>query len=174
MKLLDFPELRQTYRYDCGAKALQAVLAYYGIEIREELIMKYAKTNSKEGTLLPGMLSVLKKHSLTYDSRKMTLKDVTAYINNNIPVIILVQAWSGKSIDYTNDYHDGHWVVAIGYDTSKIVFEDPYSFKRTYIENKELETRWHSEEDGKKIINHGIAVFGKKSTYNSGNIVHMD
>jgi len=40
MKILDFPELRQTFNYDCGAKALQSVLAYYGIDIREEEIIK--------------------------------------------------------------------------------------------------------------------------------------
>lgn len=38
--MLNFPELRQTYGYDCGAKATEAVLAYFGMDIREDLIMK--------------------------------------------------------------------------------------------------------------------------------------
>jgi len=50
MKILEFPELRQTYEYDCGANALQGILAYYGMEIREELIIKSAKTNKIYGT----------------------------------------------------------------------------------------------------------------------------
>ncbi len=49
MVLLDFPELRQAYDYDCGATALEAILAYYGIEVREELILKCAKTTKKYG-----------------------------------------------------------------------------------------------------------------------------
>ncbi len=50
MKILDFPELVQTYDYDCGAKALQAVLAYYGIEKHEDVLMIAAKTNKEHGS----------------------------------------------------------------------------------------------------------------------------
>lgn len=174
MRLLDFPELRQAYEYDCGAKVLQAVLTYYGIEIREELLIKYAKTNSKEGTSRQGIINTLKKFHLKYDSKNMTITELRDYIDKKIPVIILLQAWNGKNVDYTESYSDGHWVIAVGYNRDKIFFEDPYSFKRTFLKNKELETRWHAQEEEEKILNYGIAVFGKKKTYNSKKIVHMD
>ncbi len=174
MKQLEFPKLRQTYEWDCGAKALQAVLTYYGVEIREELLMKYAKTNSKEGTSIPKMQHVLEKFKLKFDAKQMTTTDLRNYIDKEIPIIILLQAWSGKNLDYANDFHDGHWVVAIGYDTNKIIFEDPYSFERTFLKSKELEERWHAKEKGNIILNYGIAVFGKKSKYNSDKIIHMD
>jgi predicted double-glycine peptidase len=35
MKILKIPELRQAYVYDCGANAVQSVLEYYGIDIKE-------------------------------------------------------------------------------------------------------------------------------------------
>ena len=38
MKILDFPSLIQTYKHDCGAKVLQAVFAYYGIDLNGEKI----------------------------------------------------------------------------------------------------------------------------------------
>lgn len=174
MKQLDFPELRQTYEWDCGAKALQSVLTYYGIEIREELLIKYAKTNSKEGTSIPKMQSTLKKFKLKFDAREMSIKDLKNYIDKKIPIIILLQAWHRKNMDYTNDYNDNHWVIAIGYDTNKILFEDPYSFERTFLKNKELEKRWHAKENGNKISNYGIAVFGKTQKYDSHKIIHMD
>jgi len=174
MKQLEFPELRQTYKWDCGAKALQAVLTYYGIEIREELLIKYAKTDSKNGTSILKMQYVLKKFKLKFDAKSMAIKDLKDYIDREIPIIILLQAWNGKNINYTNDFHDGHWVVVIGYDTEKIIFEDPYSFERTFLKNKELENRWHAKENGNKIFNYGIAVFGKKPKYNSDKIIHMD
>ena len=41
---LNFPELRQTYNYDCGASALQGVMVYYGVEMREDVLMKEAGT----------------------------------------------------------------------------------------------------------------------------------
>lgn len=49
MKIIFLPQLRQTYNYDCGAKATESVLAYYGLEVREDLIMKSAST-TKNGT----------------------------------------------------------------------------------------------------------------------------
>ena len=174
MKQLDFPELRQTYEWDCGAKALQAILAYYGIEVREELLIKYAKTNSKEGTSIARIQYVLERFKLKFDAKKMTIKDLKNFIDKGIPVIILLQAWSRKKLDYTNDFHNGHWAVAMGYDTNKIIFEDPYSFERTFLKNKELKERWHAKEKGSIILNYGIAVFGKKRKYNPNKIIHMD
>ena len=173
MKILEFPELRQLYEYDCGANALQSVLTYYGIEIREEIIMKCAKTNPKEGTLISEMVHTLGKFNLKYDSRSMMLDEVKNYINKDIPVIILLQAWDKKSVDYSTIYRDGHWVVAIGYNEKEIVFEDPYSFERTFLENIELEMRWHAKEKGKRVVKHGIAVFGKKPVYDPKKIIHM-
>jgi len=174
IKQLDFPELRQTYDRDCGAKSLQAVLTYYGIEIREEFIIKYAKTNSKDGTSIAKMQYVLEKFNLKFDAKEMSIKDLKSYIDRKIPIIILLQAWNGKPINYSNDFHDGHWVVVIGYGANKIFFEDPSSFERTFLKNKELELRWHAKENDNKIFNFGIAVFGKKHEYNSEKIIHMD
>lgn len=73
MKQLDFPTLRQTYEYDCGAAALQVILAYYGLNIRRELILKLAKTNKKTGTSISGMLYVLKKYNLQFDAKMSTI-----------------------------------------------------------------------------------------------------
>lgn len=47
----------------------------------------------------------------------MSLADLEAYINLQIPVIILIQAWKeDDSIPWANDWDDGHYVVVIGYD----------------------------------------------------------
>lgn len=173
MKILDFPALRQAFEYDCGTSALQAVLTYYGIELSEENLMKYAKTNNKEGTHISGIIHVLKKFKLKYDPKSMTLNEIKEKIDNGIPTIILLQAWNEKSKKYDRDFHDGHWVVAVGYDRNKIVFEDPYSFEMTFLKNKELKERWHAKEEGKKITNYGISVFGKKPKYNSKKIIPM-
>ena len=162
MKLLDFPKLRQTYEYDCGANALQAVLAYYGIELSEEILMKDAKTNPKKGTTIKGILKTLDEFKLKYESKRMTIKDIQNYLDKKIPVLILLSA-----------YNEFHWVVAIGYDKNKIFFDDPSSFERTFLEDKELEKKWHAKEGKKEIYNHGIAVFGKKPVYDSKKIIHM-
>ena len=171
---LDFPGLTQSYEWDCGAKALQAVIAYFGIEIREELLIKYAKTNSKDGTSIADMTNTLKKFKLKFDARNMTINDLKGYIDQKMPILILLQAWSEKKIDYAKAFDHSHWVVAIGYDRNRIIFEDPHAFDRTFLENKELEERWHAEENGTKIFNYGIAVFGKNPNYRNNKIIHMD
>jgi predicted double-glycine peptidase len=47
---------RQTFDFDCGAKALQTIMAYYGIDIREDELMKELGTG-KDGTRVDKMIS---------------------------------------------------------------------------------------------------------------------
>jgi predicted double-glycine peptidase len=42
------------------------------------------------------------------------------------PVIVQIQAWGDEGTDYTNDFDDGHYVVAIGFDENYLYFEDPW------------------------------------------------
>jgi ABC-type bacteriocin/lantibiotic exporter with double-glycine peptidase domain len=175
MKKLHLPQFRQTYNYDCGATALQSILAYYGIEEREDRIIKIAKT-TKDGTSIENIIKVIKKYGLKASSKKMTIEEVKKYIDKKIPVILVLQAWAHKKkVDWENNWEDGHYTVAIGYTKDKIIFEDPAHFNNTYLTYKELEKRWHDmDTKGKKYINHGIAVFGKKPEYKSDKIIHMD
>ena len=174
MVIFDFPALRQTFNYDCGAIVLEAVLAYYGIEIREDHIIKQAKT-SKNGTPIEGIVAVAKTCGLKCQSKKMKLTELKTYLKQKIPVILVLQAWTAKQkINWNKDWDDGHYVVAIGYDRSRIYFHDPSSFKYTYLTITELTQRWHDvAADGKKYFNHGIAVFGKKPVFSLKSVEHM-
>ena len=40
--MINLPIGRQTFDFDCGAKALQIVMAYYGVDIREDKLMEKA------------------------------------------------------------------------------------------------------------------------------------
>jgi len=175
MKTITLPKFRQTFEYDCGAKALQSVLVYYGIEIKEHQLIKDLKT-TKEGTQIKNIIRVSKKYDLKTESKKMTIKDLKKYIKKKIPVIIVLQAWTKKkNVDWENNWHDGHYVVAIGYTRNKIIFEDPSAFERTYLKHDELEKRWHDiDENSKKYFHHGIAVSGKIPKFKSKKIIHMD
>lgn len=175
MKILKFPELRQTYCWDCGANAMQSVLVYYGIDIREQITMKLAKT-TRSGTPILGMKKVAKEYGLDFEAGKMTIEDIKKYLDKNIPVILLVQAWSDKkNTNWEKDWNDGHYVVAIGYDNKKLYFEDPWETVRTYLTFTEFQKRWHDvDPKGKKHISWGMAVFGKKANYNLSKSIHMD
>ena len=114
--ILVFPELHQVYDYDCGACALQSVLTYYGGTVREQKIMEHADTTEKDGTDAPGMIKALKYYGLKYKDGSMTIDEVKGYIDQNVPVILIIQAYNGKPPKTWKGKPDhSHWVVAIGY-----------------------------------------------------------
>lgn len=173
MILKNFPNLRQSYDYDCGAKALQAVLFYYGVDKKSGKIMKLAGT-TKVGTSIHGIKKTAEKYGFKTKLGKMTIVDVKKYINKKIPVILLIQASAKTKItDWKNNWLNGHYVVAIGYDKNKIYFEDPESIFRTHLTYEELEERWHDRIGDKKYINYGLAIYGKRPLRNLNKTVHM-
>jgi len=192
-KILQFPHLRQIYDYDCGACAVQNVLGYYGIDIRENHIIKIARTK-RSGTNISGIKKALKYFELDYKESKMNIKNLKKYINKKIPVIIAVQAWTEKEkVDWKNNWKDGHYVTVIGYDDNKIYFQDPSSEKTTFLTYEQLKERWHDKDTkNKKVINWGLAIKrskysknshpeistdykkpGKAYSYNNNKIIHM-
>ena len=173
MKILIFPELRQTYAYDCGANAVQSVLGYYGIDKREDEIMKIAGT-TKAGTSINGIIKALKKFGLKTKAEGMSISQVKKCIDKKIPVILVLQAWSKKkNHDWKKDWKDGHYIVVIGYDKHKVYFEDPSSELRTWLTYKELDKRWHDKDDNKIYIHFGISVYGKKPSYSPRKNIHL-
>ncbi|MFA6408118.1 MAG: cysteine peptidase family C39 domain-containing protein [Candidatus Paceibacterota bacterium] len=173
--LKDFPELRQTYNYDCGATALQAVLAYYGIELREDLLMRETKT-TEEGTQIPSIIRTAEAHGLHCEAHDMKIEELQEYVNRQIPIIIPLQAWTKRpDNNWKEDQEDGHYAVVIGYDDQKIIFEDPSAFERTYLLYDEFDERWHDVGvDGTRYIHYGIAISGPEVEIDRELPVHMD
>jgi len=175
-KIIETPDLRQAYTYTCGASALQTILFYYGEDIREGYLAKELNTTSDWGTEHTSIEKIALKYGLKLDMRKMTADDLKNFIDKKIPVILAIQAWSdNKKIDYKNDYDDGHYVVAIGYNKKGFIFEDPSSVGRGFLTYEELETRWHDIDKAGKPLEHlGIAIYGKPVKYNLNLIEHID
>jgi predicted double-glycine peptidase len=137
---------RQTFDFDCGAKALQTVMAYYGIDIREDELIKELGTG-KDGTLVDKMISVAEARGFHVEAREgWTLREVKGYIDKGHPVIVLLQAWADRYLtlkDWRNDYDDGHYAVVIDHARGVLLFEDPASFRRTWLREYEFQARWH-------------------------------
>ena len=94
MVVIDLPIGRQTFDFDCGAKALQLVMAYYGIDIREDELMKELKTD-RDGTPVKNMISVAEGKGFQVVAKcGVSLETVKQYVGENHPVIVLVQAWA--------------------------------------------------------------------------------
>ncbi|MGA1865939.1 MAG: hypothetical protein ACMUFK_00560 [Thermoplasmatota archaeon] len=64
--------------------------------------------------------------------------------------------------------------MVVGYGKDRLVFEDPSTFHRTWLGNREFMDRWHDQNPrNKKIISRfGMILLGKEPTGCS--IIHMD
>ena|SRR5208282_3719762 len=153
-KVLTYPETRQVFDYDCGANALMSMLVYCGVEEREERIAKLAGTTKEVGTTTEGILFTFGYFGMEVSAGEgMTTADIREAIDQGHPVMLTLQAYrDADNIEpYKDDWTDGHYVVAIGYEgdgtdpSDRIIFEDPASFHRTYLTDGELNERWHDD-----------------------------
>ena len=165
--MIDLPAGIQTFDYDCGAKALQLVMAYYGVEVRESQLLKELKT-TKNGTSVKNMIAVAEKKGFQVIANcGVSLDTVKQYVDQKHPVIVLIQAWANRYMtieDWREDYDDGHYVVVIGYEGSVIVFEDPSSFRRTWLTTEEFLFRWHDidTKTREKLDHFAMVLLGKQ------------
>ena len=104
IELLDFPNTRQSLDYSCGPSAVQSVLAYYGEDFRESELIGLLKTAKDEGTYIKDIVEFLHYQGFsTTEKHKMTTDELFRYIDKNIPVIVLIQAW-GNEKNFKNHY----------------------------------------------------------------------
>ncbi len=185
-KLIEFPEFRQAYVYDCGASVFQCILAFFGIDEREEVLLDLLDVSEDDGTSIDNIKRVAKEE---YEIETKELKDLTIdllkkLLDRDVPVLMLVQAWSDEEkedIDeWEDEWEEGHYVIAVGYTDKEIIFEDPSSVVRTYVPFNELDKRWHDVDvtpSGKeKILDHWGMIFSKDTDYEYDpmNAVKMD
>jgi len=88
--MIDLPIGRQTFDFDCGAKALQVVMAYYGIDVREDELIGELKCDA-DGVPVQNMVSVAEKRGFSVVAEcGVSLETVKRYVDENYPVIVLV------------------------------------------------------------------------------------
>ena len=172
MKIIPYPETRQVFNFDCGANALVSVLVFAGIEEREDRVALLAGT-TKSGTGTIGVLRVLDYYGLPHNAGRMNINDLRGGIDRGFPTLLTLQAYRESSRPYRKLWDDGHWVVAIGYDDRRILFEDPSAFHRTWLADVELSERWHDVDRGRRIWQWGCTVQVVRR-YEHDRIVHMD
>jgi ABC-type bacteriocin/lantibiotic exporter with double-glycine peptidase domain len=161
--LLNFPSTIQSSSNNCAPAAVKSVLFYYGIDETADNLAMEMKTDD-EGTTPKEIIACFLNRGLNIKAGKMTQDILEKYIEDKVPVIISLQAWSkNKRSNYSVSYKDGHYVVLVGFDEENFYFNDPSLKTHLGIMNKkEFMKRWHDiDKNGKKYINYGIAIFGK-------------
>jgi len=149
--LAGVPDVRQSTSYSCGASALQAVLHYYGIEAREDTLMKACKTTYRDGTQPAGIIRAAKERGLKATFREgLSLEDLQAALKRGIPVIADIQAWADKpkpGFSWLKTWEDGHYVIVVGMNETHVFVEDPSLLGcRGRIPRAEFIERWHDYE----------------------------
>ena len=173
MRILEFPETRQVFNFDCGANALVSVLVFAGLEEREDRVAMLART-THNGTSTTGILRVMQYYGLPYRAgQRMKVNDLRRGIDAGFPTLVTLQAYRESNRPYRELWEDGHWTVAIGHDKRRILFEDPSAFHRTWLADEELHQRWHDVDRGKRIWQWGCTVF-VNGQFKAGHHLHMD
>jgi predicted double-glycine peptidase len=145
-------------------------MAYYGEDFRESELIDLLKKDKEEGTYIKEIVNFFHLKGFSANVKQnMTTNELFSYIDKNIPVIVMIQAW-GNEIDFKNNYrdcwNDGHFVVVIGYTKKDILLSDPALFNTGYIPILEFVDRWHDYDEGEtKTYQLGIAVYGKEANF---------
>jgi len=177
--ILDLPSGRQSFDFDCGAKALQLLMGYYGSDVREDELLSELKCSSN-GADIQQMVAVAEMHGFKVVARcGFTLEEVKRFIDAGHPLIVLVEAWADRFMtidDWRTDNDDGHYVILAGYFNNIIVFEDPSSFRRTWLDAEEFQVRWHDVNPVTKEVynNFAMVLQGKSPNPVHKQSEHMD
>ncbi len=149
LPLLAVPDVRQSNGYACGASALQAILAYWGIEEREDRLVARLHSTPEAGTHPLDILRVAREFGLTADLREgLDLADLDRALAAGTTVIVDLQAWRGETaLPWSKTWDDGHYMVLLGADRENLYFEDPSLLgARGLIPRQEFVDRWHDYE----------------------------
>jgi ABC-type bacteriocin/lantibiotic exporter with double-glycine peptidase domain len=166
--LLRLPLVRQATDYTCGVAALQSVFAYYGEDLREDLLARALRANRHEGTRCKRIETLARKHG--YDVQvveECSLDELKRFIAAGKPVLVLLQAWPDKEVDFSKDWKDGHYVVAVGFNTESVYFMDPStSGQYVYIPASQFERRWHDVDGHTRLQHFAMAISKAGATRN--------
>jgi predicted double-glycine peptidase len=147
--LPDVPDVRQSTNYSCGASALQAVLAHWGIAEREDRLMKRLRSTPEQGTSPDAIVRVAREFGLEAALREgLGLDDLASALKTGMTVIVDLQAWrESEDKPWAETWEDGHYMVLLGMDGQNLYFEDPSLLgSRGFIPRPEFLDRWHDYE----------------------------
>jgi predicted double-glycine peptidase len=160
---LALPDVRQSTPYTCSAAALQAVLAYYGKEAREDELARELGATPEDGAPPEAIVRVGRARGLKLTLREgMSLGALGAEVAQGHPVLVALQAWPDKPRrSFTDDWDDGHYVVVIKVGRRRVLVEDPSLLgSRGALTIEQFMDRWHDRDRQKVWVHLGIVFFG--------------
>jgi bifunctional non-homologous end joining protein LigD len=157
VKSAEVPHVRQEEPYYCGVAVVKSLVD--NGEDQDELA-EDLNTTERDGTDPHNILRTLKDKGISASLAKgMTVEELKSHLDAGTPVVLMIQDY-GDTEDYSDDWKDGHYVIAKSYDGDTLTLEDPASDNSSRTMSlKELQERWHDiDKDGEKYVNSGIVV----------------
>jgi ABC-type bacteriocin/lantibiotic exporter with double-glycine peptidase domain len=161
--MISMPKGTQSYSYDCGTKVLHLVMAYYGVEVPYYRLLRNVQDNKRYGIPEEKLAKMAKRRGFNVIAHYgFNLNEVKKHIAKNRPVIVLVQGWGEKNTNWktTNDYT--HYSIIVGFEKKRVYFNDPLSFKKAWLREKEFLERWHTD-DG---TNYAMVIYKRHNPTN--------
>lgn len=157
------PHYKQEKPHSCGAAACRSLGSYYGVgPSTESEWRKILNSHHNDGTKPVNIVSCLRNLGLTVHVKKnLELEDLFASLNKGNPVLCAIQSYGNPK--YYKDIHwCGHWVIAIGYDSRYVFFEDSYvKRRRSFITHAKMFNRWNDiDGDGREYPRLGMTISG--------------
>jgi len=120
----------------CGPAAISAVMEFYGEKISQEEIAEQVYIPELNGALISDMENFAKNKGYKVESKNGDLESIKSLINENIPVILLVDRGKWKvSVP--------HYYVIYGYDENTNVFIHHKGFNSAQeINFSKLDKEW--------------------------------
>jgi hypothetical protein len=88
-----------------------------------------------------------------------TIGDLEAALGRGDTVILALQAWVDRPVDWKETWVDGHYVVLAGMDYDKLYFMDPsIPGQYGYLPKAEFLERWH-DIDNDNVPQEQLAIY---------------
>ncbi len=157
--LIEVPDLRQSFSYDCGAACTHSVAQFYGKadgKTEADFITELGTTLTN-GTSPDAIIDWFNDAGLFVTSGNgLTIDDLKAMTNKGAPVIVPMQTYGEDGTPVTQT---GHYVTVNGVGMGQVFFMDPLSGQELLPED-EFDAIWHDmEADGVASDHFGIAVY---------------
>ncbi len=158
---IKLPDLEQSSDFACGASCMMAIGEYFGVGPETEAEWIRLLGTNEDGTSPQAIIQVASDLGLdVHAMQKMTLNQLEAELNAGRPCMLPIQAYSsGGEAEEESGNDSGHWVVAIGMDSDRVIVEDPeIKGSRGDIPLDEFVNRWHDVgADQKPYVRYGIS-----------------
>ena len=135
----------QWYDFDCGVTVAWSILKYSKIKVDYETVLKASKVCPVDGLKPLKLINLLSKFGLEVQlENNKNIRFLKQQINNDNPVIVLIQARKEHKKTWSNTWVHGHYVIVIGFDTNRLFIYDPSMGGGVKIlTHKQFYYRWH-------------------------------